>query len=101
ENGGYIEKDFTFQDVKFYDVICGGRLEEAGQVCVENDYTDAEYEFGRDNLRDLPAAFTARLRKLLSGIERYLQQPNLQPSSKEELLQRKARLEGVLNGEIK
>ena len=101
ENGGYIEKDFTFQDVKFYDVICGGRLECAGQVCGENDYTDAEYEFGRDNLRDLPAAFTARLRKLLSGIERYLQQPNLQPSSKEELLQRKARLEGVLSGEIK
>ena len=34
-------------------------------------------------------------------IEKYLKQPNLQESSKEELLQRKARLEGVLNGEIK
>ena len=100
ENGGYIERDFTFQDVKFYDVIVGGKCESEGQA-FEPPYTDAEYEFGRDNLREYPAAFTARIRKLLSGIEKYLQQPNLQPSSKEDLLKRKARLEGVLNGEIK
>ena len=101
ENGGYIEKDYTFQDVKFYDVIVGGKREEGGQVFDETPYTDAEYEFGRDNLKTYPDAFTARLKKLLSGIDRYLTQPNLQDSSKEDLLNRKARLEGVLNGEIK
>lgn len=101
ENGGYIEKDYTFQDVKFYDVIVGGRRECIGQGCDETPYTDAEYEFGRDNLKTYPEAFTARLRKLLSSIDKYLAQPNLQDSSKEELMQRKARLEGVLNGEIK
>lgn len=101
ENGGYIERDFTFQDVKFYDVIVGGRREDGGQVRDESPYTDAEYEFGRENLKEYPTAFTARLKKLLSGIDRYLQQPNLQPSSKDELLYRKQRLEGVLNGEIK
>lgn len=101
ENGGYIERDFTFQDVKFYDVIVGGRREDGGQVCDESPYTAAEYEFGRENLKEYPKAFTARLEKLLSGIDRYLQQPNLQPSSKDELLYRKQRLEGVLNGEIK
>jgi Rne/Rng family ribonuclease len=101
ENGGYIEKDFTFQDVKFYDVIVGGKCQEGGQVFDETPYTDAEYEFGRDNLKTFPDAFTARIRKLLSGIDRYLAQPNLQDASKEDLLNRKARLEGVLSGEIK
>ena len=101
ENGGYIERDFTFQDVKFYDVIIGGRCENAGWGCNETPYTDAEYEFGRDNLKEYPEAFTARIKKLLAGIDRYLQEPNLQPSSREDLLERKARLEGVLSGEIK
>ena len=101
ENGGYIERDFTFQDVKFYDVIVGGRREDGGKVRDESPYTDAEYELGRENLKEYPTAFTARLKKLLSGIDRYLQQPNLQPSSKDELLYRKQRLEGVLNCEIK
>ena len=101
ENGGYIEKDFTFQDVKFYDVIVGGRREDGGHVCDEAPYTDAEYEFGRDNLKEYPTAFTAKIQKLLKGIDRYLTQPTLQESSKEDLLKRKARLEGVLNGEIK
>ena len=29
ENGGYIERDFTFQDGKFYDVIVGGKADES------------------------------------------------------------------------
>jgi tRNA A22 N-methylase len=101
ENGGYIERDFTFEDGKFYDVICGGKLESMGQVRGETLYTDAEYEFGKENLATFPTAFTARMKKLIKNIEKYLKQPNLQESSKDELLQRKARLEGVLNGEIK
>ena len=101
ENGADIQRDFTFFDGKFYDVIVGGKREDGGQVFDESSYTDAEYEFGRDNLKSYPDAFTARLRKLLTGIDRYLTQPNLQDASKEDLLNRKARLEGVLNGEIK
>ena len=99
ENGGYIERDYTFQDVKFYDVIVGGKREEGQEI--QTPYSDAEYEFGRDNLKEYPAAFTARLKKLLSGIDRYLTQPTLQEASREDLLKKKARLEGVLNGEIK
>ena len=101
ENGGYIERDFTFQDVKFYDVIIGGSCKNAGWGCVEAPYTDAEYEFGRDNLKEYPEAFTARIKKLLAGLDKYLDEPNLQPSSREDLLKRKTRLEGVLSGEIK
>ena len=30
ENGGYIERDFTFKDVKYYEVIVGGSTKETG-----------------------------------------------------------------------
>ena len=72
-----------------------------GSPCIIGANTEAEYEFGRDNLKEYPAAFTARIRKLLAGLDRYLAQPNLQEASREDLLKRKARLEGVLNGEVK
>ena len=98
-NGGYIERDYTFEDVKFYDVIVGGIDKDGGQVCVE--YTDAEYEFGRENLACMPEAFVKRTKKQIANIDKYLVQPNLQEESKEALLARRARLQGVLNGEIK
>lgn len=98
-NGGYIDRDFTFEDGKFYDVIVGGKCE--GMMCSEYAYTDAEYEFGKENLATFPSAFTARMKKLIGNIEKYLRQPDLQEVSKAELLARKKRLEGVLNGEIK
>lgn len=101
ENGGYIDRDYTFEDGKFYEVICGGNLEQRGQVCNECPYTEAEYEFGRENIRDLPETFQKRLRKLIGNIDKYLKEPNLQEESKRSLQARKARLEGVLLGEIK
>ena len=100
-NGGYIERDFTFEDGKFYDVICGGKREDGGQVCDESFYTDAEYEFGKENLATFPTAFTKRMNKLIGNIDKYLKQPDLQEASRADLLQRKERLQGVLNGEIK
>lgn len=98
ENGGYIERDFTFEDVKFYDVIVGRRLEVGEEKQV---YTDAEYEFGKDNLALMPTAFIKRTKKQISGAEKYLQEPTLQEKSRAELEERKRRLEGVLSGEIK
>ena len=98
ENGGYIERDFTFRDVKFYDVIVGGRATSEKQTA---PYTDAEYEFGRENLQRMPDDFTERTKKQIRNLEKYLKEPNLQEESKIELLKRKERLQGVLNGEIK
>ena len=98
ENGGYIERDFTFQDVKYYDVIVGGRWVEGME---KPSYTDAEYEFGKDNLREMGEAFVSRTEKLLKDIDRYLARENLQKESKADLERRKARLQGVLSGEIK
>ena len=94
ENGGYIERDYTFEDGKFYDVIVGGLVETEGQVCAE--YTDAEYEFGRENLAVMPAAFVKRTQKQIANIGKYLNQPNLQEESRQELEQRKSRLQEVL-----
>ncbi len=99
KNGGYLERDYTFKDGKFYDLLVGGKREEGGQVC--DEYTEAEYEFGRENLKTMPTAFVERIKKQIANIEKYLTEPNLQTESKEALFARKARLEGVLQGEIK
>ena len=99
EKGGYIERDYTFEDGKFYDIIVGGLLEVGGQVC--NEYTDAEYEFGKENLATMPEAFVKRTKKQIANIGKYLSQPNLQEESKQALILRRERLQGVLNGEVK
>ena len=92
ENGGYIERDFTFQDGKFYDIIVGGR---AGENQTD-PYTDDEYEFGRENLRLRPTAFINRLQKQLKNIDEYLSRSGMKDESRQELETRKKRLQGVL-----
>ena len=96
ENGGYIIRDFTFEDGKFYEVIVGVRATGEKQ-----EYTDSELEFGKENLRTMPTAFVKRMEKLLKNTEKYLTRENLQESSRAELLTKKQRLQGVLSGEIK
>ena len=96
ENGGYIERDFTFEDGKFYDVIVGGRADDTN---VSVPYSDMEYEFGRDNLKDRPQAFLKRMKKLLKDMNKYLSAPTLQEKSRAEIELRQRKLQEVLNGE--
>ena len=96
EKGAKINRDFTFEDGKFYDLIVG----EFGNG-EKQAYTDAEYEFGKENLSAMPQAFKNRTEKQIKNIDKYLLQPSLQEESKAELLQRQAKLKGVLSGEIK
>ena len=96
ENGGYIERDFTFQDVKFYDVLVGGKADATHET---QPYSAMEYEFGRENLKVRPEAFLKRTEKLLKNMDKYLTVPTLQAESKEELERKKAKLQEVLNGE--
>ena len=96
QNGGDIERDITFRDGKFYDVIVGGLADGEAQA-----YTEAEYEFGRENLRLMPKAFCERTEKLIKNIQEYLKNPALQAQSRLALEERKQRLQGVLSGEIK
>ena len=96
EKGGFIQRDYTFFDGKYYDVIVGGANADEVQF-----YTDAESEFGKENLRVMPKAFVDKTKKQLGNLEKYLREPNLQEESRASLTQRKLRLQGVLNGEIK
>ena len=96
ENGGYIERDFTFEDGKFYDVIVGGKTDETHE---SSPYSDDEYEFGRDNLKQRPQAFLKRMKKLLKNMDKYLSVPTLQEQSRMELEKRKEKMQEVLNGE--
>ena len=97
-NGGIIERDFTFFDGKYYDVIVGRRAEDQENF---TPYTDAEYEFGRENLATMPEAFVARTKKQIGNLEKYLKIDNLQEEGRLDLERRKGVLEGVLSGEIK
>lgn len=98
ENGGYIERDFTFEDGKFYDVLVGRRRRENEE---QQTYSDAEIEFGRENLALMPSAFVKRTQKQIRNAEKYLTEPTLQEKSRLELQEKKRKLEGVLRGEIK
>ncbi len=98
-NGGYIERDFTFADGKFYEVLVGGRWADGRKD--DQGYTDAEYEFGRENLRELGEAFVLRTNKLMDNIGKYLQEEGLQEESRKALEEKRKRLQGVLSGEIK
>ena len=90
DNGGYIERDFTFEDGKFYDVIVGGKGNGTPA------YSEEEYEFGRDNLKEKGEAFVKRVKKLLKQIDEVLKTPTLSQESEKELLLRKKRLQGAI-----
>ena len=94
--GAFLERDFTFRDGKFYDVVKGRRL-KAGEAA--QAYTPEEYEFGRENLRERPADFLERTRRRLAAVEEYLKEERLGEESRAQLLERKKRLEGVLGDE--
>ena len=97
ENGGYIERDFTFcADGKFYDLIVGRKRKTEEK----QRYSEWEIEFGRDNLKERGEDFLARMRRRLSDTEGFLLRENLQEKSRAELLNRKERLERVLRNEI-
>lgn len=99
ENGGIIERDFMFSDGrKFYEVIAG-RKKKDGEA--PQTYTEAETEFGRENLLSPSDCFKKRIERLLKETETYLQSSSLSDESKRALTERREKLRGVKNGEIK
>ena len=98
ENGGVIEKDFTFVDGrKYYDVIVGSKGVEGEKQA----YSEAQILFGKDNLLSRTEPFLRLLKKEVEKVEGYLQNPALGEESKQELLQRKELLIRVIDDEIK
>lgn len=71
-NGFFIERDYTFKDGgKFYDLI----------VAVLNgktvDYTNDDYEFGRENLLKKGDDFKEKYLKEINSIKNWLQSPSI------------------------
>jgi hypothetical protein len=75
-----------------------GRLREPNEP--RQTYDEWQLEFGRDNLIERGEGFLARLSRRLTDIDGFLTREGLQEKSKEDLLQRKDRLQKVLNNEI-
>ena len=87
--GAGIEKDFTFEDGKFYDLIVGRR--DGG-----DEYTDFELLFGRDNLLHPSAEFVKQIRGERDKIRRRLK-TNMKRESRAELLEKRRYIEEVAN----
>lgn len=95
ENGAYIQRDFTFFDKKYYDVIVGRKAKPNER----QTYTAMELEFGKENLLQKPEAFIERTKKQLEQVCAYLTRENMQEDSKRELEERKLRLQEVLGSD--
>ena len=82
---GYaIIKDFTvFADGGFYDII----VTEKGKDFLNGE----ELEFGRDNVRERPAAFKAKMRVELGKLLSYAERDNVSARSKKQILKRAER----------
>lgn len=92
--GARIERDFTFADGKFYDVITGSA---AGGT---PPYSAAELAFGRENLARRGEDFLRFLRAEIEKKEAVLARP-LKEETRRKAEAEKEYLQGVLLGEIK
>lgn len=95
DNGGYIQRDYTFFDKKYYDVIVGVKAKNG----TAQTYTALELEFGKENLATRPSAFLERTQRQYEQVCKYLLRENLQEESKRELEERKHRLREVLDND--
>lgn len=86
---GYrLDRDYTFRDGKFYDVI----LARQGEDCL----SAREARFGRTNLEERPAAFLDKLKEEREKIDGYLRR-DLSDVTRKELSERRARLTEIID----
>ncbi len=91
-NNCAINRDFTFFDEKFYDVIVGSSSNSGFKP-----YSELELEFGRTNLEELSSDFTTKMKIEVEKIDEYLKR-DISKETERELKQRQERIKGVLNG---
>ena len=89
QNSCSISLDYTFEDGKFYDLILG----KSGE---RDEYTEREFSYGRDNLKDPSPAFLKKLRTERDKIKNYLQS-SLAQDERERLGERLTEKERLLN----
>lgn len=91
ERSGYgIIKDYTFCDVRFYHLI----VAKIGTEC--SPYSDAEFEYGRTNLKEMPSDFVAYLKNELEKARSY-QKKVISDTDKKEFELRIDALKELLN----
>lgn len=96
--GARIERDFNFYDGKFYHVITGQNAENCkGEKMA---YTEAELDFGRENIQAPSKDFQNFLRAEIKKREDVLLRP-LSRAARADSEEKLRRLRGVLSGEIK
>ena len=64
-NGCRVTHDYTFEDGKYYDLLAG----ESGK---EDFYTEREFVYGRDNLKNPSRAFLKKLKEDILKTQEYL-----------------------------
>ena len=89
ESGAKIILDYTFEDGKFYDLI----VAESGGG---DYYTEREFEYGRDNLKNPSPAFRKKIREERDKIKRYLM-ASPSESEREKLAERLLEKENLLH----
>lgn len=88
DSGCRIERDFTFEDGKFYDVITG--TNSGG-----DKYTEAELAFGRENLKKRPSAFLKKVRGEIEKLRLRLSAPDMGEESRRRLQKQLEALEKI------
>lgn len=90
EKGCSIILDYTFEDGKFYDLILG----ESGKA---DHYSEREFVYGRDNLKNPPPAFLKKIRSEIEKTKRYLSADALSDGEREKLETRRDEQEALLH----
>lgn len=87
---GYkITNDYTFYDEKYYDVIVA--------VKGEDSYSDLEYKFGRDNIKNKPIEFINKLKHDKSVLLNVLNSKNLNSETILKVNEELSLIRGIIN----
>lgn len=90
ERGCRITLDYTFEDGKFYDIL-------AGKAVGGDRYDERELKFGRDNLRSPTDAFIRKIKEEREKLQKRLEVPSMNGTSREALRRKQEELEELLN----
>lgn len=99
DSAAYIQRDFTFFDGKYYDVITGCSQSERGLNEKRQQYTPCELQFGRENIRERREDFLGFLQEEINKKQNILARP-LNDTTRREMQEKLRYLQGVFSGEI-
>ena len=90
ERGASIERDFTFGEGKFYDLITGA-------ATGGSKYSERELLYGRDNLKSPTLSFLGKLRHDANNLKTALAAPDFSGERREAVVQKLCELEELIH----